>query len=603
MLKVKKMMVILGVLLSVLSSMGQASDDRFHVWTPDNVLNTALTSATDVAVSRSRDSIYVLSGSNIKKLDAISGQLLLEWRSNTPIDEYGGYLTGIAIDSSDNIYVVNSALHRIEVFSSNGVFLRSWGGPGSGSQNGQFYYPQGITIDSDNNVYVADSLNHRIQKFNNNGTFLTQWGNNTTPGYQSSADGEFSNPEDIASNGNYVYVADTDNHRIQKFEKDGTYLTQWGNGYNPGSEDGQFRNPRGITANYGKVFVSDTGNRRIQEFDEDGVFLSTWGSSGDGDGEFFNPNGITVLPGIDSIGYIYVADNYNDCVQKFNPAHTFISKWSTKGSGNGLFDDPRDLTTDALGNVYVIEHINERVQKFDKHGTYLTQWGTTGTGDGQFRYPRGIAADKRGNIFVSDYYNHRIQKFDIDGPFLSKWGSFGDGDGQFKSLRGITTDSEGNVYTVDDYLNRVQKFNNYGVFLTKWGSLSNPVDIAIDKNDNVYVIENDGKHLHKFNSDGVLLSTWYPKDERGDYIEGEGIAVDNNGDIYISFVSKILQYDANVVLKKVYGYEESFNSPRGISIDKNNNIYTADTGNNRIQIMTPHVPVTMPPSIIVYLLN
>ena len=72
-------------------------------------------------------------------------------------------------------------------------------------------------------MYVVDTLNNRIQKFNSNGTFITKWGSKGT------ADGQFNFPDGIAvdSSGN-VYVADDGNNRIQKFDSNGTFITKWG---------------------------------------------------------------------------------------------------------------------------------------------------------------------------------------------------------------------------------------------------------------------------------------------------------------------------------------------------------------------------------------
>lgn len=67
----------------------------------------------------------------------------------------------------------------------------------------------------------------------------------------------------------------------------------------------------------------------------------------------------------------------------------------------------------------------------------VTKWGSKGTGDGQFNEPWGIAVDSSGNVYVTDTSNNCIQKFDASGTFISKWGSSGSGDGQFNELRGV----------------------------------------------------------------------------------------------------------------------------------------------------------------------
>ena len=86
-----------------------------------------------------------------------------------------------------------------------------------------FNDPRGIAIDSSGYVYVADKDNHRIQKFTSNGQFVTKWGSN------GSGDGQFNEPIDIAiDRGGYFYVLERGNNRIQKFTSDGQFVTKWG---------------------------------------------------------------------------------------------------------------------------------------------------------------------------------------------------------------------------------------------------------------------------------------------------------------------------------------------------------------------------------------
>ena len=81
---------------------------------------------------------------------------------------------GVAVDSSGNVYVADSANNRIQKFNSSGYFITKWGSLGSG--DGQFFSPGGVAVDSSGNVYVADSMNARIQKFDIAGNFITKWG-------------------------------------------------------------------------------------------------------------------------------------------------------------------------------------------------------------------------------------------------------------------------------------------------------------------------------------------------------------------------------------------------------------------------------------------
>ena len=118
---------------------------------------------------------------------------------------------GIAIDSSNNLYVADGGNNRIQKFNSAGTFVTKWGTAGTG--NGEFNSPQGVSVDSVGTVYVADSGNNRAQLFSNTGTFIE------VVGSAGSADGQFSAPQDVATNaaGTFFYVVDRDNFRVQKF--------------------------------------------------------------------------------------------------------------------------------------------------------------------------------------------------------------------------------------------------------------------------------------------------------------------------------------------------------------------------------------------------
>ena len=101
------------------------------------------------------------------------------------------------------------------------AYLTQWGAFGTG--NGEFHFPAGVATDAAGDVYVADSQNHRIQKFTSAGNLLMQWGSYGT------GEGQFNVPFGVTTDaaGN-VYIADRGNNRIQKFTGTGAYVTQWG---------------------------------------------------------------------------------------------------------------------------------------------------------------------------------------------------------------------------------------------------------------------------------------------------------------------------------------------------------------------------------------
>jgi tripartite motif-containing protein 71 len=311
-------------------------------------------------------------------------------------------------------------------------FLSNWGS--RGTADGQFITPSGIAIDSSDNVYVADVLNHRIQKFSSDGKFLTKWGSRGT------ADGQFLGPSGIAidPSGN-VYVADRIENRIQKFSSDGKFLTKWGSSCQIGNPpdphcnkksmgaleagDGQFNQPQGITLDSSSnVYVADSMNGRIQKFNNSGAFLTKWDTAA---GE---PRGIV----IDRSGKIYVSIvSRNDSISVYDNMGIFLTKWGsscviktgfgcksvlglkTSQLGDGQFNVPTGLSLDSMGRLYVSDTNNNRIEVFNNSGAFLTKWGSVGIGEGQFHDPQGIAVNTRSyQLYITDSGNDRIQVFE-----------------------------------------------------------------------------------------------------------------------------------------------------------------------------------------------
>jgi uncharacterized repeat protein (TIGR01451 family) len=292
------------------------------------------------------------------------------------------------------------------------AFTVAWGT--NGSNEGEFRSPTGIAVDNSGNVYVVDELNDRVQKFTYNGQFLLEWGG------QGSAPGQFLAPTDVAvDNAGNVYVTDTDNNRIQKFTATGSFISQWGTF---GTANGHFRYPRGIVVDNASsaIYVVDQHNHRIQKFSLTGAFLLAWGEYDPPDGTRGDPGEFDLPTGIalDNIGQVYVTDTFNNRIQKFTPNGVFLGQGGSQGSGAGQFNSPTGIAIDQTNNVYVADTNNHRIQLFDTSGNYQGQWGTPGSGNGQFLGPGGVAAVGPGEVYVTDVGNNRVQKF--GGLWLTK---------------------------------------------------------------------------------------------------------------------------------------------------------------------------------------
>jgi len=257
--------------------------------------------------------------------------------------------------------------------------------------------PQQIAVDDENNIYVADTGNSRIQKFTSDGLFLSSWGTN------GDKDGQLQSPVGIAIYENNVYVVDETQYTVQKFDNDGNFILKWGG---LGSENGQFSEPRGITINSsGVVYVADSMNHRIQTFTSNGEFLSSFGKSGFGDGDLKNPVDVAVYG-----DFIYVSDPGNYKIEKYASAGIFLKSFDYNFAGANV--RPGGLIADPNGDIYFVDAVKYRVVKMNSDGKTITTWGNIGIGNGKFLEPKDLVLDNLGYLYVLDSSLGLIQKFE-----------------------------------------------------------------------------------------------------------------------------------------------------------------------------------------------
>jgi len=106
----------------------------------------------------------------------------------------------------------------------------------------------------------------------------------------------------------------------------------------------------------------------------------------------------------------------DDTFSSYSWIQTFIRKWGSPRPGSGQLTLPIGVAVDCAGNVYVTDQNDYDIQKYDSVGNFITKWGSEGTGDGQCSGPRGVAVDSSGNVYVADRDNYRIQHKPVATP-------------------------------------------------------------------------------------------------------------------------------------------------------------------------------------------
>nr|WP_290665587.1 6-bladed beta-propeller [Ardenticatena sp.] len=390
---------------------------------------------------------------------------------------------------------------------------------------------------------------------------------------------------DIASDGS-VYLVDTLNCRIQRFDAAGVWLGAWGS---CGNEEGKFSDQRGIAvAPDGSIYVADTGNSRIQRFTADGEFLGAW--QGAGDRRLYEPLDVAVA--LD--GTVYVVDGTAHRVQYFSPEGDLQGQWGTQGDFDGGLGRPSSLAVSAGGYVYVVDMWNDRIQVFTSDGRFVRKWGETGNGDGAFDAPVAIALAANGTVYVLDRGNNRIQYFDLDGTFKGAWSL-----AEQEEADALAASPTGTVYVVQtntsSMASKVRRYSSGGVLLGEWTSsiadetpLIAPYGVAIGANDNVYVADAWSHRVPVFTKDGRFLRTLGTD---GQFFAPRSVETGPDGSVYVGDGHQQIQrFTADGTFSSAWGSPGSGDGellgPSGIAVSSDGTVYVVDTMNQRVQHFT-----------------
>lgn len=260
-------------------------------------------------------------------------------------------VSGVAVDSRDNVYVLTRGEHPVIVFDREGNFLRAWG-------EGYFTNrPHGIHVGPDGYIYCVDDGNHTVRKFTADGRLEMTIGEESKPAPKWSGQ-PFNRPTHVAVSARTgeLYITDGyGNARVHKFSPDGKHILSWGS---PGIDPGQFMRPHNIVLDADdNVYVADRENHRIQVFDSQGRLQAIWQN-------IHRPAGICM----DSAGYFYIGElnafaGLEDCpglghrVSIYNLKGELVSRYGDpeEGEGPGQFIAPHAIAVDSRGDLYVGE--------------------------------------------------------------------------------------------------------------------------------------------------------------------------------------------------------------------------------------------------------
>jgi DNA-binding beta-propeller fold protein YncE len=262
-----------------------------------------------------------------------------------------GEVAAVTVDELDRVYVFHRGEHPLIVFERDGTYIRSWG-------DGLFDRPHGLHIAPDGTIFCTDAGDHTVRQFTPEGELLLTIG---TPGrpaeFQSGDPFNRCTHTAHAPNGD-IYVSDGyGNARVHRFSPDGTLITSWGEA---GTAPGQFNFPHNILCDaQGRVYVADRENHRVQVFDGDGNYLTQWGN-------LHRPSAIFFTGGDNPVCYVGEIGPYLTSNRGWPNLGPRVSVVSMDGeilaridsdvnepTGPGRMISPHSIAADSRGDIYV----------------------------------------------------------------------------------------------------------------------------------------------------------------------------------------------------------------------------------------------------------
>ena len=585
--------------------------------------------------------------------------------------------TRLATDAAGNVYF--GSLHSVFKVDTGGTLTRIAGtaragnsGDGGAAATAQLNFPMGIAVDAAGNLFVADRDASVVRRIAANGTITTVAGSGT-PGFTgdggSATSAQLHGPFGVAvdSSGN-LYIADTGNEVVRKVSPDGTMSTVAGTGTRGYLGDGGaarsawLDGPEAVAVDAaGNLYIADTFNGRIRRVGTDGVISTVAGVgstgiySGDGGPAKSSALSLPTDVAVDAAGNLYIADFGNSKVRMVTTGviNTVVGRTNGvppmdgQAAVNARLGGPTGVTVDRSGAIYFVEagigsgtglaRGDYKVWKVSAAGVLTTLAGNgipSYSGDGaaataaQLNGPSGVAVGPSGVIYIADTVNQRVRAVSPDGILSTLAGSGVAGfNGEILSPPtallnrplGVAADGLGNWFVADTVNSRVRQAQPGGNLFTTAGngnasyfgdgspatkgSVNQPQGVAVDSLGNVYIADTLDHAVRRVTPNGVITTLagngnlGYSGDggpaNRARLNQPRGVAVDKDGNVYVADTgnNQVRRIDAQGTITTV-DTSGALVDPRGVAVDLAGNLYIADTGNHQVRRVSPGAPVT-----------
>jgi sugar lactone lactonase YvrE len=539
----------------------------------------------------------------------------------------------VAFAPNGDLLVGDHFSGRVQRFR-DGKFTGSFGLKGEGC--GRLGAIGGLASDPQGNTYVLDTDQQLVQVFDPSGASKRCFGGRgSAPGKLYTTSGSYaasSASGGIAVTKAYVYVADANNNRIQRFTLTGQRPRVFAKG--------KLKFPQGLAVRGTRLLVADDGNHRIVELTTSGRFVKATSKQTGVKLRF--PYDVA----FDSKGGAYVADNNLHRIVQLDRHLERVRAWGTQGRGHGKFVYPRAVAVQRDGHLLVADAGNDRVQEFTASGGYVRTIGLNGRATPHVTLPADVAANALGEVAVADG-NGRISWFSLSGAFAGAWAqskSFQNSTAVVLQPDAVDFATDRSLRVVDsgevrEYADRTMRTlvaaGERGPFVTsldvgvdgslwalqpggpftrapdapgrppQWvGPKDDPVrnSTAIARLADGTIAVAEGTSPHQANprdgtvgrydpTSGRLLATWpipRPQDAGAQPSRPSGLAATPDGGAWVADAAndRLLRLTSDGALAETRGApgtgDGQLAEPRGLELDCAGGLLVADSGNNRI---------------------